>query len=392
LVGVRQSKPSTALKVCATGGSLTLASTLLSSPSEVVIFKRTLLREFSSLALAVFVTLFAVTLTTQLIRLLGQAAGGSVLSEGVLPLLGFAALNYLPVLLSLTVFISVLMAISRSYQDSEMVIWFSSGLSLTAWMKPVLAFAAPIVALIAVLSLFLSPWAVERGNDYRRQMDKRDDLARVSPGVFREVADADRVFFVEAVPGEEGSVQNVFISSVRNGQTGIMVSKRGFRETASNGDRFIVLLNGRQYQGIPGQADFQVMNFERYALRVQNREPRTEQTSTKALSSVALLRDPTDPNLAELLWRIGLPMSALTLALLAIPLSFVNPRASRSVNLVFALLTYMVYSNVISIAQAWVSQGRLSFGTGWWIVHAGMGLLLALMFWRRLRLGSVLRR
>jgi len=358
----------------------------------VVIFKRTLLREFSSLALAVFVTLFAVTLTTQLIRLLGQAAGGSVLSEGVLPLLGFAALNYLPVLLSLTVFISVLMAISRSYQDSEMVIWFSSGLSLTAWMKPVLAFAAPIVALIAVLSLFLSPWAVERGNDYRRQMDKRDDLARVSPGVFREVADADRVFFVEAVPGEEGSVQNVFISSVRNGQTGIMVSKRGFRETASNGDRFIVLLNGRQYQGIPGQADFQVMNFERYALRVQNREPRTEQTSTKALSSVALLRDPTDPNLAELLWRIGLPMSALTLALLAIPLSFVNPRASRSVNLVFALLTYMVYSNVISIAQAWVSQGRLSFGTGWWIVHAGMGLLLALMFWRRLRLGSVLRR
>jgi lipopolysaccharide export system permease protein len=358
----------------------------------VDIFKRALLKEFSGLALAVFVTLFAVTLTTQLIRLLGQAAGGSVLSEGVLPLLGFAALNYLPVLLSLTVFISVLMAVSRSYRDSEMVIWFSSGLPLTAWMKPVLGFAGPIVVLIAVLSLFLSPWAIERSNEYRRQMEKRDDLARVSPGVFREASDADRVFFVEAVPGEEASVQNVFISTVRDRETGVMVSKRGFRETSPNGDRYIVLLEGRQYQGIPGQADFQVMQFERYALRVQSREARSEQTSTKALSSLALMRDRSNPNLAELLWRVGLPLSALTLALLAIPLSFVNPRASRSVNLVFALLTYMVYSNLISIAQAWVSQGRLSFEMGWWIVHAGMGLILVLMFWRRMRVGSPFRR
>jgi len=358
----------------------------------LVIFKRALLREFSGLALAVFVTLFAVTLTTQLIRLLGQAAGGSVLSEGVLPLLGFAALNYLPVLLSLTVFIAVLMAVSRSYRDSEMVIWFSSGLPLTAWMKPVLAFAGPFVVLIAGLSFFLSPWAIERSNEYRRQMEKRDDLARVSPGVFREAADADRVFFVEAAPSEEASVQNVFISSMRNGESSIMVSKRGFRETTTNGDRFIVLLDGKQYQGTPGQADFQIMNFERYALRVQNREARAEQTSTKALSSFALLLNPSNPNLAELLWRIGLPLSALTLAFLAIPLSFVNPRASRSINLVFALLTYMVYSNLISIAQAWVSQGRLSFETGWWVVHAGMGMILAMMFWRRMRVGTVLRR
>ena len=42
-----------------------------------------------------------------------------------------------------------------------------------------------------------------------------------------------------------------------------------------------------------------------------------------------------------------MPLSALILALLAIPMSFVNPRAGRSVNLLFALLTYMVYSNLL---------------------------------------------
>lgn len=356
-----------------------------------MIFQRALIREFGNLALAVFATLFAVTLTTQLIRLLGQAASGQVLSEGLLALLGFSSLNYLPVLLSLTLFISVLMALSRSYRDSEMVIWFSSGLPLTAWIRPVLFFSGPLVALIAVLSLFLSPWAVEQSELYKRQLDHRDELSRVAPGVFREAANSDRVFFVEAVAGDETNVQNVFITQMQQGTLGVMVSKRGFKETAANGDRFVVLVNGRRYDGTPGAADYRVMDFERYAIRVETRESAVELVSTKAQSTIKLLADRTNPNLAELSWRLGLPISALLLALLAIPLSFVNPRASRSVNLVFALFTYMVYSNLLSIVQAWVSQGRLAFETGWWVVHAVMLVVLVFLFHRRLRVGSRLR-
>jgi lipopolysaccharide export system permease protein len=336
----------------------------------------------------VFATLFAVTLTTQLIRLLGQAASGQVLSEGVLALLGFSALNYLPVLLSLTLFVTVLMALSRSYRDSEMVIWFSSGQALTAWVRPVLIFALPLVALIAALSLFLSPWAVDKSEAFRRQMENRDELSRVAPGVFRETSNGERVFFVEEIAGEETKVQNVFISQMQQGTLGILVSKRGFRETAANGDRFVVLQHGRRYEGVPGSAAYKVMGFERYAMRVETREARASQASTKATPTLALIESRSNASLAELLWRISLPVSALILAMLAIPLSFVNPRASRSINLVFALLTYMVYSNTVSIVQAWVSSGRLAFQTGWWIVHAGMLVLLLFLFWRRLRVGS----
>ena len=113
----------------------------------------------------------------------------------------------------------------------------------------------------------------------------------------------------------------------------------------------MVLQNGRRYDGAPGTTDYKVMDFERYAIRIETRDTKEEQSSTKAMPTLDLLKQRTSGNLAELLWRIGLPLSALTLSLLAIPLSFVNPRASRSVNLIFALLTYMVYSNLISIAQ-----------------------------------------
>ena len=351
----------------------------------MAIFQRSLLREFGNLAVAVFATLFAITLTTQLIRYLGQAASGKLVSEAVLALLGFSALNYLPVLLSLTLFISVLMTISRSYRDSEMVIWFSSGLPLTAWVKPVLIFAMPQVLVIALLSTFLAPWANQQSEAYRRQLDTRDEMSRIAPGVFRESADAQRVFFVEGVGGDASGVQNVFVTTVQHGRLGVMVSRRGFEETAANGDRFIVLADGRRYEGNPGEAEYRVMEFKRYAVRIETREAKTGQIPARALSTQTLLNEPHEGNLAELLWRIGLPLAALNLALLAIPLSFVNPRASRSANLVFALLTYMAYSNLISVSQAWVSQGKLSFHIGWWAVHLVMLLLLLALFYRRMR-------
>jgi lipopolysaccharide export system permease protein len=97
-----------------------------------------------------------------------------------------------------------------------------------------------------------------------------------------------------------------------------------------------------------------------------------------------LIETPTNEHKGELLWRIGLPLAAFTLSLLAIPLSFLNPRAGRSAHLVLALLTYMVYSNLLSITQAWVAQGRLRFELGWWVVHGAMLLVLLALFYRRL--------
>jgi lipopolysaccharide export system permease protein len=353
-----------------------------------MIFRRAAQREFSQTAATVFVALFAIMLTTQLIRLLGQAAGGKIASDGVVAMLGFGAMNYLPTLLSLTLFISVLMTLSRSYRDSEMAIWFSAGVPLTAWVRPVLKFALPLVLVIAVLSMFLSPWALTKSAEYRQRMDQRDDVSRVSPGAFQESAQAERVFFVEGQVGEEGRVKNVFISSRQHGRLGVVAAAEGRTEVAANGDRFLVLENGRRYEGTPGAADYRIIEFERYGVRVETRESRGIVPTQKNMAIWELVAQPTPVNLGELLWRIGIPLSALNLALLAIPLSFVNPRAGRTNNLVFALLTFMVYSNLVSVSQAWVSQGKVPFEIGVWAVHVIMFIGLLVLFSRRLMVFS----
>lgn len=357
-----------------------------------MIFQRTLLREFANTGAVVFVVLLMITVTTQTIRMLGLAAQGTIPTEGVLILLGLAALRYLPVLLSLTLFISVLATLTRSYRDSEMVVWFSSGRSLLAWVRPVLLFGGPLVVLIALLSFGLSPWAVRKAEVFRHQMENRDDVSAISPGVFKESKSTDRVFFVEKLADNLTSVANIFVHGSQSGRTGVMVASRGMAETRANGDRFLVLVNGRRYEGTPGTAEYRIVEFDRYAVRIEAKEATAYLPSASSVSSLELVRDRSPQNLGELVWRAGLPASALILSLLAVPLSFVNPRAGRSVNLLVAVFLYMTYSNLLSVMQSWVAQGRLPFAIGLALVHVAMAAVCAWLLWRRLSVRSLLRR
>jgi lipopolysaccharide export system permease protein len=151
-----------------------------------MIFQRALRRELASSAGATFTVLFTIILTWTLIGILGKAAGGKVASSDVIALIAFQALNYLPTILALTSFIAVLMVVTRSYRDSEMVVWFASGQSLTAWIRPVLTFGLPIIAVTAVLAFYAGPWAKQRSAEYVERFAKREDLQKVSPGQFKE--------------------------------------------------------------------------------------------------------------------------------------------------------------------------------------------------------------
>lgn len=354
-----------------------------------MIFQRALRRDLLNTAGAVFTTLFTITITVMLIRILGQAAGGKIASSDVIALIGFSALNYLPIILNLAGFMSVLLVVTRSYQDSEMVVWFASGLSLSRWIAPVLMFGLPIVVITALLSFFLTPWSNQQSAVYKERYANREDIARVSPGKFQESSSSNRVFFVEGVAGDATKVRNIFVSSVRNGKTSVVVAKEGTVEIDPNGDKFLVMHQGRRYDGVPTQSDFQLMEFDRYGVLVSSKSSAlVGDTSARALSTRELLRTRNNFNDGELLWRVSLPLMGILLMLLAIPLGFVNPRGGRSANLLIALFLFVFYSNMLSYAQATVVQNRSSLMLAWWPVHLVALLVVVIFFSWRLKVNS----
>ncbi len=367
-----------------------------------MIFQRAIRRELLNTVGAVFTTLFSIVITVMLIRILGDAAAGKVASGDVVALLGFSALVYLPVILSMTSFIAVLLVVARSYQDSEMVVWFASGLSLMRWIRPVLQIGLPLVILTALLSLWLTPWASRLSSEYKERFRNREDISRISPGKFQESAGGDRIFFVEGLSSDTTKVQNVFVSQRQGNQQSVVVAQEGAVTLDQRGDKLLELDRGRRYDGEPGGADFRTMDFQRYVVVVsRNEKELTDNKSARVLPTLQLVREPTPVNKGELLWRISVPLMCLMQMLLAIPLGFVNPRRGRTLNLMIALVLAVSYSNAVGIMQAVVAQGKLGFMVGWWPLHAAALCAIALLFvwrnntnspWHPARVLGVLRR
>lgn len=348
------------------------------------LYQRALLREMTATSGIALGVVSAILLVILAVRLLGNAAVGQFDVSAVLPFISFGFLRFLPVLLSLALFLGVLLTLARYWQDSEMVIWYSAGLTPFAWVRPILSLALPIALIIAGLSLAILPWISKQKTEFEAYVSsQKQDSSRLTAGVFAETDRGNRVYFIENL--QEGTVKvgNIFIQSEEHGRTGIVTASHGQVETMANGDRFLVLASGRRYEGTPGSADYRIMEFNHYGFRLDPAQLEQHAPGPRELDTMALLGDPTPANQAELVWRIGYPISTLILVLFALPLSVYNPRVGRSYNTVMAALVYTLYNNIMSLSQTWVSRGAIDLLGSQLLVHGFAFAIMAAAFWWR---------
>lgn len=357
------------------------------------LFKRSVTAEITSHGGVVLSTLLVVWLSVLLVRLLGEAAGGNIGADVVLGLATFSSITALPVILSVSLFIAVLTTITRSFRESEMVVWFASGLSLKDWIGPVLRVAIPIALIIAVLTMLASPWAYRQIAEYRQRYEQRSDLSKITVGQFIETERGARVFFTEEAVDKDDEMGRVIARVIGPDWLSVITARSARVQDDENGDRFLVLSEGHRYDLKPGQADLRLFDFERYGLRLEQKggEDTIEaarlaaEQQIKARPTMQLLTDNTERSWSQIMWRLALPLAALNLALLAIPLGASNPRLGRSGDVLIAGLVGMLYMNLINLSRGWIGNGQLSFNVGVWLVHAVFAALMATMMWRRLR-------
>jgi lipopolysaccharide export system permease protein len=351
-----------------------------------MIFKRALRQELNFTTGVVFMVLVTLVLTNLMIRVLGNAASGTANPKDALVLIGLGMINYLPILLTASVFVAILMVLTRWYKDSEMVIWQSAGISLLKILRPILNFTAPIAVAIAVLSIFASPWASEKSATIKQRFQQRDDISMLAPGQFRESSGNNRVFFIESMNPETDVIKNVFVTDFGKERQLVAVAKEGFIQNLQTGEKQLILETGRRYEGTPGNTDFRITEFDKYTVKLEDKVVDPIINGPRTLPAWILIQDLNKAHLGEILWRIGLPLMVFVFAIIAIPLSYMDPRRGRYTALIMAVLLYFTYSNLLKLMQAWVTTGKLSFSIGWWLLHVVIALIgLTLIIYRQNR-------
>jgi lipopolysaccharide export system permease protein len=351
-----------------------------------MLFDSTLRRDLARNFGATLIVILTIVLTMMLIRTIGQAAGGQVAPQDVVLLLGYVALGHLPTMLALSLFIAVVATLARMYRDSEMTIWFASGVGLTRFVAPVLRVSWPVLLVIGLLALFVWPWQNQRAVELKERYERRSDLSRVAPGQFQTSSDGTRVFFIERDSADSRTGRNVFILRSLPDSESVTSARSGHIEMEGD-DRYLILERGQQNDENLQTRERTLARFETYKVQAGERVlSGVNNLPPKARSTLDLLLDPTPPNQGELAWRLGLLLGGANLTLLGIGLSASNPRRASNWGLIFALLSFVVYYNVINLTQAWVAAGKVEMGTALVLAHGGAFLIaIALLWWRENR-------
>ena len=335
------------------------------------ILDRYIFREIASTWLGVTVVLLLILLTNQFARVLGEVAKGKLPKDAAFDVVGLSAVQYLTILIPIGLFLAVMLALGRLYRDSELPAMMACRVGPAGIYRPLFWLLLPLSVGVAWLSIELGPSALHQIERVGAEARRQADLTSIEPGQFISIGPDSAVIYGERLR-KDGLMENVFLQRhLQDGRLEIVVARLGEQVESDDPDiRLIVLHEGRRYEGIPGTTEFRVVEFLEHG--IPYRLPSLEQADPlpRAMPFASLLRSNDLLHIAEMQWRIGVPLATIILAILAVPLSRTQPRAGRYGRIAIGLLFFIIYLNMLSAAKSWVEQGVLSPNLGLWWVHA----------------------
>lgn len=359
------------------------------------IASRYVFRETAQTWVVVTAVLLVILLTNQFAQVLGEAASNDLPKDAVLVVLLLTTIQYLTILIPVGLFLSILLALGRLYRDSEMYALMACGIGPAQLYRPLLLFGGMLAAIVGVLAIEGSPWAIQQVRQIIQEARARADLRLLEPGRFVSFGGTDAVAYAEQV-SRDGHLHNVFVQRRNDAGIEVVVAEEAWQEdTADPGVKMLTFHRGRRYEGEPGSARFRVVEFAEHGIPYSLPTRVTGDTEPRARPMSSLWNSSELEDIAELQWRMSVPLMAMVLVFLSVPLSRSSPRQGRYAGVGAGVLIYISYANLLGAAKVWLERGKVPPVVGMWWVHAlfaaGAAAVLMLRY-GALRWPKVLRR
>lgn len=345
-------------------------------------------RELTLTFAAVSIVLLVVIVSKSFISLLAKVMDGKLPADVVLSILGLGIFNSAILLAPFALLITVMLTLGRLYRDSEIYAIKASGVSLYGLVKSASLLILPLVFILFYLALFSAPWSSQQIEKIKLKARGQAGIYSLTPGQFTESKRGDWVVFIEDADKELNTVNNIFIYDRRGGDISIETAQTAKQENLSElGGESLILTEGQRYEGVPGEGGFTILSFNQHALRIPEFNSTPDANDPEFKETTDLLRSIKLPDQAELQWRLSVPIAAILLVLLAFPLSVMDPRQGRFAKLGLAIVIYLIYANLLILAETWVANGKLPAAPGLFVVHFALAAVIAVLFIRQRRAG-----
>ncbi len=338
----------------------------------LTVLDKLIVYELFKTLMSVLLVLVVIIVSRGFIRILDQAIAGMISNDSLLSILGYKTIITTAELFPPALFMTILMVLGRMYRDQEMSAIASAGGGVITLYKAVFIMIIPVVFLGGILSLYIAPWAESKVDLVMKEGAESADMRSITAGKFTQYRKGDLVFYIEKVT-DDGVLHNVFLQNNQHGNVGIISSQNAVIKDLVDG-RYIIFSNGEQITGRPGQLDYIIEKFDEYAFRIEAKTASLK-FNRHALSVDTLFDSDITLNKTELLRRIAIPLGALLLTFIGVPIAQISPRGGVYGNMLMGFLIYFSYGNLLRISQSWVENNTISFWLGASLINL---ILLAL--------------
>ena len=350
--------------------------------SQTVVYKRYLISEILKSAAAIFILVTIIFATDCAINYLAEAVENSLPPTIVGFLILLRVSIAMEVILPVTFFLAVIVALGRLYKDSEMTAFSACGIGMPHVLKLVFTLSLPVALMAACTSLCIRPAAWTKIYQVFDEAEVQFDISRLSPNAFLEIRSGKIVFFSNEVRDNEQSALSVFVRIADGPKQQIIRAHQMTQAEAADGRRRLLFRNGSMYE-IPSKGEaVTISRFSQAHYSLPNDHPKNSPYRRKATATEHLLGSSRLEDIAEFQWRLSSPLSTLLLAIAGVPLSRSNPRKGRFARIGLAILLFAFYFQLFVIARTWVDEAVVHPAIGiWWVPALLTGLTLILL-WR----------
>ena len=338
----------------------------------VTVLDKMIIHDLLKTLISVLTVIVVIIVSRKFIRILDEAISGQVSNETLLSILGLKTISATVEFLPVALFMAVLMVMGRMYRDQEMSAVASAGGGAGTLYRAVFLLVVPLSVLSLGLSLYVSPWAEANVDQIMKQGEESADLRGIAAGKFSEYSQGDLVFYVEKISADK-KMHNVFVQNRQNGNMDIINAEAARIEDLADG-RYIIFENGEQVRGQPGTLNYVIEQFVEYAVRLDTKESVVD-LNRQALAVDLLWRSKVKSYIAELQRRFSIPLGALLLSFIAVPLAQISPRGGVYGNMLVGFLIYFSYGNLVRVSQSWVMTGAIPA----WLGGTSVNVLLLLI-------------
>ncbi|MES9904461.1 MAG: LPS export ABC transporter permease LptF [Sedimenticola sp.] len=345
------------------------------------IIDRYILREVSKSFLAIIIVLMMIVVSQSYIRILQDAASGLITTSVLMQLLGMEVLVILGQVMPPAFFFAILSTLGRMYRDSEITALAVGGVGTYRIYRAFLMAALPVTALVAWLTLSILPWANQSKVEIMTSQEGQAvELETTVAGRFNEFSGGDLLFYVESMSEDKTLMYNVFVQNRKSGKLGLISAEEGYQYIdQESGGHYLVLTTGHRYEGAPGDYNYTVADFSKYAVLLNSKPTGAKTLPTRALPTGYLFTSSIVHEMAELQLRIMFPVAVLVFTVISIPLSKSLPREGIYGRIVLAILIYVIFLNFQAVSGDWMVKGTTPLWMGRWWVHPFMLLLVGLL-------------